>query len=131
MKIVKRVMKSSTDLYQALLEWRNTPTIGMDSSPSQRLLSRRTRGAVPMASSKLDPEVQTHVLEKKVQKQHKMLQLTGGAKRRALPPLETGKPILSQDMRAFKTQWKRGTCVDQLSDWSYVVEIDGQLMRRN
>eukprot|EP00731_Ephydatia_muelleri_P024692 Em0016g963a len=130
-KIAKRLMKRSTDPYLALLEWRNTPTIGMGSSPAQRLLSRRTRGAVPIASSKLHPEVQTHVLEKKEQKQHKMLQSSGGAKRRALPPLETGKPILAQDMRAFKTQWKRGTCVSQLSDRSYIVDIEGQLVRRN
>eukprot|EP00731_Ephydatia_muelleri_P000916 Em0001g916a len=127
-KIAKRLMKRSTDPY---LEWRNTPTIGMGSSPAQRLLSRRTRGAVPIASSKLHPEVQTHVLEKKEQKQHKMLQSSGGAKRRALPPLVTGKPILAQDMRAFKTQWKRGTCVSQLSDRSYIVDIEGQLVRRN
>ena len=130
-KIAKRLMKRSTDPYLALLEWRNTPTIGMGSSPAQRLLSRRTRGTVPIASSKLHPEVQTHVLEKKEQKQHKMLQSSGGAKRRALPPLETGKPILAQDMRAFKTQWKRGTCVSQLSDRSYIVDIEGQLVRRN
>ncbi|KAL5481461.1 hypothetical protein EMCRGX_G021622 [Ephydatia muelleri] len=76
-KIAKRLMKRSTDPYLALLEWRNTPTIGMGSSPAQRLLSRRTRGAVPIASSKLHPEVQTHVLEKKEQKQHKMLQSSG------------------------------------------------------
>ena len=27
--------------------------------------------------------------------------------------------------------WKRGTCVGQLSDRSYIVDIDGQLVRRN
>ena len=35
------------------------------------MLSRRTSGMVPIVSSKLDPEVQTCVLEMKVQKQHK------------------------------------------------------------
>ena len=44
LKIAKRLMKRSTDPYLALLEWRNTPTIGIGSSPAQRLLSRRTRG---------------------------------------------------------------------------------------
>ena len=46
-KIAKRLFKRSRDPYLALLEWQNTPTIGLDSSPSQRLLARRTRGAVP------------------------------------------------------------------------------------
>ena len=47
-KIAKRLMKRSTYPYLALLEWRSTPTIGMGSSPAQRLLSRRTRGAVQL-----------------------------------------------------------------------------------
>ena len=129
-KIAKQLMKRSTDPYLALLEWRNTPTIDMGSGPAQRLLSRRTRGVVTIASSKLHREVQTHVLEKKEQKQHKMLQSSGGAKRRVLPPLETGKLILAQDMHAFKMQWKQGTYVGQLSDRSYIVDIEGQLVRR-
>lgn len=70
-KIIKRLMKRSADPYLALLEWRNTPTIGMGSSPAQRLLSRRTRGVLPTANDKLDPEIQTHLLENKVQKQQK------------------------------------------------------------
>ena len=43
-KIVKRLFKRSSDPYMALLEWRNTPTVGLDSSPCQRLFARRTRG---------------------------------------------------------------------------------------
>ena len=38
-KIAKQLLKRSTDPYLALLEWRNTPTIGMGSIPAQRLLS--------------------------------------------------------------------------------------------
>ena len=41
------------------------------------------------------------------------------------------KPILVQNMRAFKTQWKQGTCLGQFSDQSYIVHIEGQLVRRN
>ena len=39
--------------------------------------------------------------------------------------------MLAQDMRAFKTQWDRGTCVGHLSNQSYIVDIDDQLVRRN
>ena len=42
-KIAKRILKRSKDPYMALLEWRNTPTEGRDSTPAQRLLARRTR----------------------------------------------------------------------------------------
>ena len=41
-KIAKGLFKNSADPYMALLEWRNTPTIDMGSTPSQRLFSRRT-----------------------------------------------------------------------------------------
>eukprot|EP00731_Ephydatia_muelleri_P037944 Em0606g4a len=52
-------------------EWRNTPTVGMGSSPCQRLLARRTRGVVPMAEYKREPVIEPHVLEleKKLKKQ--------------------------------------------------------------
>ena len=34
-KIVKRLFKQSSDPYMALLEWHNTPTVGLDSTPCQ------------------------------------------------------------------------------------------------
>ena len=36
--LMKKVETSNTNIYQALLEWRNTPTINMSSSPVQKLL---------------------------------------------------------------------------------------------
>lgn len=38
--LLKKASDSSTDHYLALLDRRNTPTQGMDTSPAQRLLSR-------------------------------------------------------------------------------------------
>ena len=80
MKIANRLMKRSTDPYLALLEWKNTPTIGMGSSPAQSLLSSRTRGAVPIASSKLCPESTNTCIREERTEAHKMLQSSGGAK---------------------------------------------------
>eukprot|EP00731_Ephydatia_muelleri_P037943 Em0606g3a len=134
-KIAKKLWKRSKYPYLALLllEWRNTPTVGMGSSPCQRLLARRTRGVVPMAEYKREPVIEPHVLEleKKLKKQG-----TEGANQRVpqertLPSLAIGQPMLAQDMRAFKTQWDRGTCVGRLSNRSYIVDIDDQLVRRN
>ena len=53
-KIAKRLLKRSRDPYLALLEWRNTPNIGLDTSPCQRLLRRRTRSVVPVHRMKLE-----------------------------------------------------------------------------
>ncbi|KAL1249530.1 hypothetical protein QQF64_020535 [Cirrhinus molitorella] len=43
---------------------RNTPTEGLGSSPAQRLMSRRLRTGLPMASSLLFPSVVEGVSEK-------------------------------------------------------------------
>ena len=128
-KIAKRLLKKSADPYMALLEWRNTPTIGMGSSPNQRLFSRRTRGAVITSTAKIQPELQQNVWEKKTVKQRQMLANQQG-RNSVLPPLRIGKPVLVQDMLAQKTQWNRGRCVSQLSPRSYMVEVEGQLLRR-
>eukprot|EP00731_Ephydatia_muelleri_P009993 Em0005g579a len=128
-KIAKKLLRRSKDPFWALLEWHNTPTVGLDSSPSQRFLARRTRGAVPIATDKLVPKVQDDTWRKKVHQQEGIQDRTNS--RRDHPPLQVGQPILVQDMLAKKTQWNRGMCVDKLSDKSYVVDVDGQVLRRN
>ena len=45
--IMKKSRKARTDPFLAILEYRNTPSQGMDSSPVARLMSRRTRTQVP------------------------------------------------------------------------------------
>jgi len=39
----------------ALLAHRNTPSSGLDSSPVQRFMSRRTRSLIPIIDSLLEP----------------------------------------------------------------------------
>eukprot|EP00731_Ephydatia_muelleri_P031746 Em0023g253a len=101
-KIAKKLLRRSKDPCRALLEWRNTPTVGLDSSPSQRFLARRTRGAVPIATDKLVPKVQDDMWRKKVHKQEGIQDRTNS--RRDHPPLQVGQPVLVQDMLAKKTQ---------------------------
>eukprot|EP00731_Ephydatia_muelleri_P010621 Em0005g1207a len=44
---------------------------------------------------------------------------------------DVGDPVQVQDLRAKKTEWMRGYCRGQLSDRSYMVEVNGQLLHRN
>ena len=48
-----------------------------------------------------------------------------------LEPIQVGQPVLVQDWLSRKTQWNRGKCMGQLSDRSYIVDVDGQILRRN
>ena len=129
-KIVKKLFKRSTDPYLALLEWRNTPTAGLDSSPCQRLMGRQIRGVVPSAQANLASGQTIEVWRKKMARQQQTLSRYDG-RGRTLRKLNRGEPVLVQDLRAKKTQWVRGRCWDQLTDRSYTVEVDGQLLHRN
>ena len=45
--------------FQALLDWRNTPTAGIGTSPAQRLMGRRCKTLLPVAGSLLQPSFPT------------------------------------------------------------------------
>ena len=61
--IIKRLMKRAEDPYLALLEYRNTPTVGMTSSPAQRMFGHATRSILPTG----DPTC-TNVLQQKARR---------------------------------------------------------------
>jgi hypothetical protein len=57
--IMKKAVRAKSDLYLALLDFWNTSTETLQSSPAQRLLGRCTRTKLPMVSKLLRPEVLT------------------------------------------------------------------------
>ena len=58
-KTVKRLFtkchKSGQSEFLALLDWRNTPTEGVGTSPAQRLMGRRCKTLLPVAGTLLQP----------------------------------------------------------------------------
>ena len=110
-KIANRILKRSTNPWLAL---RNTPTVGMGSSPCQHLFSRRTRSVVPVKETQLEP-VQVNTQERKVQHQNQLKGLN-------LPPLRVGQPVLMQDLRQNRQNGSRvfakGSCQGQLLHWN-------------
>ena len=54
---MKRAKRSKQDVYLSILDFRNTPSEGMSSSPAQRLMSRRTETRLPTTRSLLKPEI--------------------------------------------------------------------------
>ena len=64
-KTVKNIMKKSQDgeIWKSILEWRNTITPGTNSSPVQRLMSRRTRSFLPCHPEQYSPKVQEGLTE--------------------------------------------------------------------
>ena len=67
-QLIRKSKQAGTDFYLSLLDWRNTPTEGIGSSPVQRLCGRRTRTLPPTATCLLKPTTPTDVREKLLKK---------------------------------------------------------------
>jgi len=127
--LFKKAERDGKDPWLALLDYRNTPTEGIGASPAQRLMSRRTRTLLPTASSLLRPEVSTHSTEKLEWKRRKA-KFYHDRHSKQLPELEIGQEVRIAPLRKNQT-WKQATCVEKLSDRSYVVQSGNETLRRN
>ena len=67
----RKASKANQDQWLSFLDYRNTPTEGLDSSPVQRLMSKRTKTTLPIAQHLLEPEIQSDV-ERKLTKKRRM-----------------------------------------------------------
>ena len=54
-----KAKQSGESEYMALLDWRNTPSEGMSTSPAQRLMGRRCKTLLPTAGTLLKPRYDT------------------------------------------------------------------------
>ena len=55
--LMKKAATTNSDYQLALLDWRNTPTEGMKSSPAQRMFGGRTRTRLPTSKELLEPQL--------------------------------------------------------------------------
>lgn len=135
-KIAKGLLRKTTeaqeDFQLALLNWRNTPTAGLDSSPAQRLYGRRTRTLVPTASKLLIPRTQIRVVAKKAEKQKKQKQYYDKSTKE-LPPLKRGDIVRVQPQsNAQSKRWHKARVEKQVDSRSYLVRSEnGNIVRRN
>lgn len=91
-QLMLKAIQSSRDPYLALLDWRNTPTEGLHSSPAQRLFNRRTRTLLPTTTPLLQPEIPKDTTEKiQVRKAKQSYYFNVGAKE--LPELQVGDTV--------------------------------------
>ena len=135
-KAVKRhfskCAKSGKLEFRALLDWRNTPTEGMNSSQAQRFLGHRCKTLFPTASLLLKPRYARYATEEDTEaltqlKERQKFYYNRHVK--SLPPLNSGETI---HMRLpGKKTWTPGACVGQDGPWSYWVKVGEQEYRRN
>lgn len=79
--LVKKSIEAKTDLTYVLLEYRNHPISRLESSPSQILMSRRTRSKVPMKDVLMEPAIEKNIKVKLINNQQKTKQYYDGTTR--------------------------------------------------
>ncbi|KAE8739487.1 hypothetical protein FOCC_FOCC015017, partial [Frankliniella occidentalis] len=127
-QLLKKCFDAKVNYLDALLEYNNTPLSGMNVCPSQILMSRTCRTAVPMLQRNLEPKVvNVHAELKRKQGQTKR-QHDLHAKVRS-QVYQPGSPVA---IRRGK-KWEKGTVVRKHSaPRSYIVRtLDGRILRRN
>lgn len=121
-KTVKRLMskalESKSDPFLALLDYRNTPTEGSSSSPSQVLFGRRTRSLLPCVQKFLKTPSTNEARERLTRDKHKQAVYYNRSARER-PPLETGDTVRFQTQEG--SEWQKGEVAKVLPHRSYEI----------
>eukprot|EP00794_Sanderia_malayensis_P013307 gene13307-14679_t len=94
------------------------------------LMSRRAKTTLPVAAQLLEPEVQPDVKKKLILKR-KIGKKCFDKGAKELPELVIGQPIRVKPVDKKSKTWKRGACIGKVGPRSYLVDINGTIIRRN
>ena len=132
-KTVKRLFtkckESGQSEFLALLDWRNTPTEGIGTSPAQRLLGRRCKTLLPVTGTLLQPRYSTEEDTRALMGQKRRQQYYYNRHSRPLQPLNP-KETVRMKLPGQKS-WSPGTVMGQVGPRSYDVEVGKTVYRRN
>nr|XP_054761445.1 uncharacterized protein LOC129267847 [Lytechinus pictus] len=115
----------------ALLNIRNKPTKGVNSSPTQRFLGRRTQILLPTTESLLKPRGHTisdlENLKKMQQRQAKYFD----RHTKSHPDLRDGSVVRMKPFTTTNKKWTKATVAKRLDERSYELECNDKLYTRN
>ena len=106
-----------------LLNLRNTPTEGLETSPAQCLMGRRTRSLLPASEQALRPAAPPGQQARMASK--KMKAAERHCARGALAPLKSGEGIRVQPIRQGEREWQHGIVQKHLDGRSYEILTEG------
>ncbi|XP_048239742.1 uncharacterized protein K02A2.6-like [Haliotis rufescens] len=136
-KVAKRMMKkclaAKEDPYLGLLNVRNTPTEGVQTSPAQRLFGRRTRTQVPCTLKTIQhdsgPDDKQQLEDKRMLVVERHNRKYSG---RPLKPLQVGDTVRMQPIQTGRKEWNEATVTDEIKPRTYSVRSDnGHCFKRN
>ena len=127
--IFAKAKQSGESEYMALLDWRNTPSEGMGTSPAQRLMGRRCKTLLPTAGTLLKPRYDTNADTRALAGRKRRQSFYYNQHTHPLPPINEGTTVRMR-LPGEKT-WTPGTCTEQVDSRSYRVKVGGTVYRRN
>ena len=128
-RLIKKATKAKSDIYLAILDHRNTPTQGMQASPAQILMNRRTKTLLSTTASLLKPATTYNPELKHMNKKRQEFYFNKSAK--DLDSLDEGQTVRMKPYQKGKTEWKKAVITKRLDERSYELETDNQTYRRN
>jgi len=131
-KLIAKAEDDNRDLQLSILDWRNTPTGGLQTSPVQKLHSRRTRTLLPTVESLLLPAiVDSESVVEDIRLKRRKAKFYYDKHAKSLPELEIGQTVKLQPLRKGGT-WCKARAINKVGDRSYLVKTDnGATYRRN
>ena len=91
--LFRKCKESGISEFRALLDWRNTPTEGMTSSPSQRFMGRRCKTLLPTTSRLLHPRFETEQTTRELCGRQAAQKIHYDKTAHALDPLQPGDTV--------------------------------------
>ena len=107
-----------------LLDWRNTPTEGVGTSPAQRLMGRRCKTLLPIAGTLLKPQCTPEEDARALVGRKKWQQYYYDRNAKPRKPITPGETVRLK-------KWTAGTCTQQVDSRSYIVKVGDSEYRRN
>ena len=129
-KLLRKALDCKHDPYLALRDWRSTPFDMLNSSPSQRVLGRRTKTLLPTSSKLLKIKVPDVDQKLKLQKSIQSFHYNKGT--RELQELKPGDTVRVQPLKLGKKNWVQAQVDEKVDIRSYRVRTeDDSVYRRN
>ena len=132
-KTVKRLFSkcraSGQSEYLALVDWCNTPSEGIGTSPAQRLFGCRCKTLLPMARSLLQPRYSTAEDTSALNAQKQCQKFYYDRQAKPLKPIAPGETVRLR--LPGQSTWSTGECKGHVGPRSYEVKVGERSYRRN
>ena len=132
-KLLLKTAKDGDDFPLELLAIRNAPSQSIGSSPTQRLMNRRTRTLLPTNSTLLEPRsLSTNQEREKLKDVQKRQARYYNAHAKYSSTLHERDTVKLKAFQRGQKEWKKGMVVERLDERSYEIETtDGSTNMRN